>query len=296
MLIRTVLLISLLLAGCGQSSEPQTLEQVADSGDVGSFIRQARERAEATVQPTTIAEINAVLRPHDRLYKPDGDGPFPMVMFFHGCSGPTLSHEEDWAAFYKGINVAMLAVDSYAGRGINWEDACNMQVMTPWQRAADVLATLSYARTLDFVDSSRLILTGFSHGAITTWTAQVFASTETPPLSLSAWPTDGFDGVQLSFPFYGSCIGRWTVPIKTVAFLAEEDRYIDEQSCIDYANDNEDMSAYFSYRIFEGATHTFDHARPNQSNVEAGSVYDADATAEAQATIAAAIAGLSEGN
>ncbi len=54
------------------------------------------------------------------------------------------------------------------------------------------------------------------------------------------------------------------------------------------------MAAYFSYKIFTGATHTFDHARPNASNVEAGSVYDAAATAEAQAMIAAEIKAFKE--
>ncbi|MGI9287371.1 MAG: dienelactone hydrolase family protein [Pseudomonadales bacterium] len=301
----------LLLTACNQSNPPtesvdtpakaseeqearKTLEEVADNGGAERFIAAAFERAKANVQPTDIASINAALRPHDNIFKPEGEGPFPAVLFFHGCSGPTATHEQDWAKFYNDIGVAMIAVDSYAGRGIAWEDACDLQVMTPWQRAADVLATIAYARTLDYVDANRLLLTGFSHGAMTVWTTLVFASTETPPLGLATWPAGAMDGVRLSFPFYGACMGNWTVPIPTTMFLSEDDRYIDEQSCVDYATANPDMSAYFSYRIFAGATHTFDHARPNASNVEAGSVYDAGATGEAQATIAAAVAELNK--
>ncbi len=277
------------LIACG-SAPRSTLEEVADNGGVEEFLGKAYTDAKATVQTRDLASINAELRPHDRVYKPDEKGRFPTVLFFHGCSGATLSHEQDWAEFYNGIGVAMIAVDSYSGRGIEWEQACDMKVMTPWQRAADVLASIDFAKQQAFVNAEHIILMGFSHGAITVWTTQVFASTKTAPLGLDAWPEDVMNGVQLSLPFYGSCIGRWTVPVKTIAFLAEDDRYIDEQSCIDFAKQNSDMADYFSYKIFPGATHTFDHSRPNASNVEAGSVYDAGATSEAMAMIAQAIA------
>lgn len=298
------LLIGILgLAGCSNPSpvtappiageEPrQSLEEAVESGGTEAFMKKAFAHARASVPNTTLEKINAELRPHDKVFVPDGNGPFPTVLFFHGCSGATASHEEDWSAFYNRIGVAMIAVDSYAGRGINWVDACDAKVMTPWQRAADVLATVAHARTLDFVDSNALILTGFSHGAMTLWTTQVFASDNTAPISLEEWPAGGLDGVQLSFPFYGTCTGRWTIELPTVSFLGEDDRYIEEQSCIDYATNNQDMSDYFNYKVFAGATHTFDHARPNQSNVDAGSVYDPEATSEAQRIIAAAIRSL----
>ena len=315
-----VILVLMLLAACGgketadsaaaesnaatESTAPasteaprQTLEEAVDNGGTEAFMVSAMAHARASVGITTLDAINAELRPHDRLFKPEGDGPFPAVLFFHGCSGPTASHEDDWAEFYNSINVVMIAVDSYAGRGIDWNDACNAKAMTPWQRAADVLATVAYARTLDYVDSDALVLSGFSHGAMTIWQSQVFASTKEAPISLASWPEGAMDGVRLSFPFYGTCTNRWTAPISTTAFLGDNDRYIDEQSCIDYAAANNDVKGsdgepLFSYRVFEGATHTFDHARPNKANVDAGSVYDAAATTEAQQTIAAAIAQL----
>lgn len=283
-----VSLILTSLVACG--SAPRTsLEDVADNGGAEEFIANAYAKAQANVQSRDLASINAELRPYDRIYKPDGDGQSPVVLFFHGCSGATLSHEEDWASFYNGIGVAMIAVDSYAGRGIQWEDACDLKVMTPWQRAGDVLATIEFAKTQNFVDASQIILMGFSHGAITVWTTQVFASSKNAPLGLDSWPENVMEGVQLSLPFYGSCIGKWTLPLRTIAFMAEDDRYVDEQSCIDFAEQNTDLAEHFSYKVFAGATHTFDHARPNASNVEAGSVYDAAATLEAQAMIAAEI-------
>lgn len=287
-------LAALLGLGCiGPESEQesvaprQDLEAAAEEGSIGDLYAAARERASA--ERTTIDEIQAVLRPHDRVFKPEGPGPFPTMLFFHGCSGPTPSHEEDWARFYNGIGVAVIAVDSYAGRGINWEEACNLEVMTAWERAGDVLATLQYARGLEFVDAENLAVTGFSHGAWTIWTTLVFASSETPPINLESWPAGGLQGLKLALPFYGGCHEPWAVPVPTLAFLAEDDRYIDEQGCVDFATRNPDLAGVFSYRIFNGATHTFDHATPNLANVEAGSKYDAAALAESQRMISATI-------
>lgn len=291
----TVLALSgLILLGCSDPSGEktaggarQTLESAANEGSIENLFAVAR--AQASAESTTIEAINAVLRPHDRIFRPEGAGPFPTMLFFHGCSGATQSHEEDWADFYNGIGVTVIAVDSYAGRGINWEDACNLKAMTAWERAGDILATLEYARSLDFVDAENLGVTGFSHGAWTIWTTLVFASSKTPPINLEAWPAGGLDGLKLALPFYGGCHERWTIPVHTIAFLAGDDRYVDEQSCVDFAARNPDLSLLFSYHIFGGATHTFDHARPNLANVEAGSVYDAAATAESQRIIATAI-------
>ncbi|MFK7730447.1 MAG: dienelactone hydrolase family protein [Pseudomonadales bacterium] len=283
-----VSLVAASLLGCG-SAPRSTLEDVADNGGAEEFIATAYAEAKANVRPRDLASINTELRPYDRVYKSESEGQSPVVLFFHGCSGATVSHEEDWAAFYNSIGVGMIAVDSYTGRSIEWEDACDLRVMTTWQRAADVLATIEFAKRQDYIDANQIILMGFSHGAITVWTTQVFASTKTTPLGLDSWPEGVMDGVQLSLPFYGSCIGEWTLPLRTIAFLAEDDRYIDEQSCVDFAEQNTDVAEHFSYKVFAGATHTFDHSRPNASNVEAGSVYDAAATAEAQAMIASEI-------
>jgi len=294
MFLTAIAAAGLLLLACSNRSSEQTtdaprqdLESVADEGSIEDLYAAAR--AQASAETTTIEDINEALRPHDRVYKPEGAGRFPTMLFFHGCSGPTRSHEEDWAAFYNSIGVAVIAVDSFAGRGIAWEEACNLQVMTAWERAGDVLATLRYARSLDFVDAEHLGATGFSHGAWTIWTALALASTATPPINLERWPDDGLDGLKLALPFYGGCYERWTVSVRTIAFLAEADRYIDEQSCVQFANRNPELATVFSYHVFSGATHTFDHATPNLANVEAGSVYDGAAVAEAKRMISAAI-------
>jgi dienelactone hydrolase len=243
------------------------------------FLSEARNRASA--EATSLSELKALLQPYLRVYKPPGPGRFPTILFLHGCSGPTLSHEAEWADFYTGLGAAVIAVDSLAPRNLAEEPVCNLEALTGRERAADVLAILDYARALPFVDPHRMALTGFSHGAWTIWELFVLASHRRPPLGLQTWPESSLDGVRAAFLFYGPCLENWTVSIPTVVFLAEADRYIDEENCLAEGveeNPGGMKNDELEFRVFENATHTFDHAHPNQSNRAAGSVYDPIAT------------------
>lgn len=257
----------------------ETLEQAVENNNMEDLLANALKRAQSTVPQISLAQIGAQLRPHDIIYRPDGEGPFPAVLFFHGCSGRTLSHEQDWAKRYNSAGVALISVDSYSGRGIDWEDACNMEKMLPWQRAGDVLSTIEYAKSLTDINPDQLYLSGFSHGAMTVWATLVFASSKTPPIGLDNWSVGGIEGVKAAFPFYGSCREPWTVDVDTTIFLGDSDRYIDESACEDYLPLHPKGAGPLTVTIYKEATHTFDHAVPNEANVAAGSVYDAKATA-----------------
>src|SRR5260370_1620099 len=56
---------------------------------------------------------------HAQLYKPEGDGPFPVVIALHGCggvagpSGPGQARYRDWAAQLLKNGNAGLLPDSY---------------------------------------------------------------------------------------------------------------------------------------------------------------------------------------
>jgi len=250
-------------------------------GQSAEEIMMLRDMTRANTPTKSMAEINAELRPHDINYIPDGDGPFPVVLFFHGCSGRTLSHEQDWAKRMNDAGIAMISVDSYSGRGINWEDACNFKSMIPWQRAADVFTTIEHVRSIDNLDKNNIYLAGFSHGAMTNWAANVFASHKQAPISLKKYPKNGFKGVKGSFIFYGPCMEPVNTDVITHAFLGDNDAYIDENLCINYQNIHPENAGSFDYTIYKNATHTFDHAKPNAANVEAGSIYDEASTLDA---------------
>ena len=240
-----------------------------------------RSLTRAVTTSQSSADIKKERRPHDITYMPQGDGPFPVVLFFHGCSGRTLSHEQEWAARLNSENIAMISVDSYTGRNIRWQEACDFTTMIPWERASDVIATIDHVKGLKKIDSNNIYLAGFSHGAMTLWAAQVFASEKQPPIGMENWPQNGFDGVKGNFLFYGPCMEPWTVDVTTHVFTGDNDLYIDQQMCVDYKNIHPKDAGSFDLSIYRDATHTFDHANPNPANVEAGSVYDEAATMDA---------------
>ena len=58
---------------------------------------------------------------HAQLYKPDGNGPFPVVIALHGCSSgelpePVLPRYRDWAEQLLKAGDAVLLPDSYGSR------------------------------------------------------------------------------------------------------------------------------------------------------------------------------------
>lgn len=257
-------------------AEPMTAEEIGQMASISTNARRATR---------PIGDLQPMLRSFDRIYTPRGVAPFPTVLFFHGCEGPTRSHEADWASFYTGQGYAMIAVDSIAGREIDWEDVCNMQALNPAERAADVFATVEYARGLPFVDGEQMILTGFSHGAATVWASLLLASSDMPPIGIRSLPRDGLRGIQAAYMFYGPCLSPWTLDVPAVSFIGENDRYIDPRDCARSARKANVSGVDFDYEIYPGATHTFDHRKPNAANQEAGSVYDRKATEMARARI-----------
>ena len=87
---------------------------------------------------------------HAQLYKPDGDGPFPVVIALHGCGGlaghsePVQARYRDWAEqLLKGGN-AVLLPDSYGSRELGPQCRVNVKerrVLARRERVADIMAS-----------------------------------------------------------------------------------------------------------------------------------------------------------
>ncbi|WP_322406968.1 dienelactone hydrolase family protein [Idiomarina sp. PL1-037] len=286
--ITAVMLISACSSNVGDNRA--SLEEAVDNGIQEDWIIKARQNAEQSVSPKPLSQLQAELLPHETVYLPTDKSaaPYPTLLFLHGCSGPTASHEKDWAKRFNELGVAVIAVDSYSGRGTDWNDACNFQKMTPWERSGDIVATIESLSEREQFDANSVYLAGFSHGAGTIWTFLRQLSDERAPLSLARWPKTDYETViDGAFMFYGTCQGPWSVDIDSLMFLGADDRYIDETQCMNYSHPAD--GGHFEYVVYPDATHTFDHADPNPANVEAGSVYDEQATLDAWRRIKAKI-------
>src|ERR1700738_412210 len=87
---------------------------------------------------------------HAQLYRPDGDGPFPVVIALHGCGGlagrsePVQQRYRDWAEQLLKDGNAVLLPDSYGSRELGPQ--CRVKdrerhVLARRERVADIMAS-----------------------------------------------------------------------------------------------------------------------------------------------------------
>lgn len=119
------------------------------------------------------------------IYKPEGQGPFPLVVINHGKetgpSGLQRRFTAGWASrfFLERGYVVFLpmrtgfskSTGSYVGGECNVESNGRVQ-------AEDVAATVTYAHTLDYVDRKQTLVVGQSHGG---WTTLAYGASKPDP-------------------------------------------------------------------------------------------------------------------
>ena len=116
------------------------------------------------------------------VFRPKGEGPFPLVVYNHGRAVASKRDQQgrqrsEHLARYlvsKGFVVMMPTRigywETYAG-GFDPEDSgnCNSRRVEPMSLAASdqVMATVAYAKSLPYVDTSRWVVMGVSVGGLT---------------------------------------------------------------------------------------------------------------------------------
>ena len=109
------------------------------------------------------------------IFKPDGEGPFPLVVINHGknAGDPHAQARSRFKAvsreFVSRGYVVMLPMREGFSRssGSYIDGGCDL-VDNGLTQARDVRSALDYARTLPFVDAKRIVVIGQSHGGLTT--------------------------------------------------------------------------------------------------------------------------------
>lgn len=240
--------------------------------------------------------ISALLRPHDTVLRPEGEGPFPAALLFHGCGGvqPFL---HDWAARLRDQGFLAVVVDSLTGRGLPWEDVCSGSALLGGERAGDVLVSLDDVRRRPDVDPERIALLGWSHGSWAVLDLLAFDPPRTLPWNLSRAPADGLAGVSAAVLFYPYCgvaahaPGHWSSDARTLLLLANRDRITPAEDCRAVAATLREQGRPVEIHSYD-AQHGFD--APEYA-VGTNEHYDAEVTADAQARVAAFLAPLVDG-
>ena len=105
-----------------------------------------------------------------KVFKPVGNGPFPVALILHGCGGKT-PFLEAYAQTAVKAGYAAVVVDSFRPRGMSTLDAklfvCTGVALQGLKRSADVFGMLAWLEGQPWADHQRVFLAGWSHGG---WT------------------------------------------------------------------------------------------------------------------------------
>lgn len=218
------------------------------------------------------AELSALLAPHYTIAKPDGVGPFPTAILFHGCDG-VADNMHRWADALVADGWAAVIVDSHTPRSIldydMWRLVCAGQLLPGAERAGDVMTAISDASAMPFVDQDRLALIGMSHGG---WSIMELLALDTagrvpfnltrPPAALSR---DGLSGVQaviLVYPWCGLANRArrrpWAHDAPALFLLARDDVIAPAAECERVADALEAAGKDVSTVVYPDVTHGFD--------------------------------------
>ena len=224
----------------------------------------SRPIADTALQPT--------LWPEEALYRPDGAGPFPAVVLLSGCLG-ARAKDVRWAERLRAQGYVVLVPDSFTGRGLVTlgQRVSVCQGLTLWggTRAGDVLASLAHLRTVPYVDSTRLAVLGFSHGAWAALDLLAVASEE---------DVRGLRAVIGFYPYCGVASRArwfgWHVDVPTLLLLAAKDQVVSASQCQSLAERAAAHGRRVAFTVYSDVGHVFDW-RSSPATLDAHSRVDA---------------------
>jgi carboxymethylenebutenolidase len=155
---RLLALIALMLLGC--------------KGPSATAYTPPPSYEDAGPPPALVAFPSGPRTLHGFLYRPDGDGPFPAVVFNHG-SEPMPGDRRDEAMFYVPHGF-VLFVPHRRGQGRSRDAGEYIGRISDDARVVDelvaqtddVIAAVAYVHSLPYVDGARVAVAGCSFGGI----------------------------------------------------------------------------------------------------------------------------------
>jgi len=225
----------------------------------------------ASSSPFTPADIGA--GPEDdppttavgRLYLPPGAHPprsVPAVVLLHGSGGILPSRELTYAPQLARMGVAALVVDSFGARRDRGTEFLERVLnITETMMLADAYSGLRFLAARPEIDPKRVVLTGFSYGAMATMYAlYAQVADKLAPPQANDRPLRFAGHVA----FYGPCIARFTDSRTTGApllmLIGGGDQIVDQTRCAEIAADMRAGGSQVESIVYPGAVHQWDGA------------------------------------
>lgn len=195
------------------------------------------------------------------LMKPVGAGPFPTVLLLHGCGGPLTdkgkiaARERAWMELLTAEGYAALLLDSFNPRG--FASICTRgerPLSAEEDRPFDAYAALGWLRNQPFVAPERIVIFGWSHGAMTT-----LAAISAAGLEKVGWNGPGF---LAAVAFYPGCLSAGKTAYRTevpmLLQLGEQDDWTPARYCQRLAEQLRRDGREVAIDTYPGAHHGFD--------------------------------------
>jgi len=183
------------------------------------------------------------------LFKPEGTGPFPAVVYMSGCNGldfpPEAKQEKRVIDSLTSKGIAVLIVDPFTARGEK-DGVCEkinektfVQVFT--RAGNDAVAALRVVKAMPDIDPNKVFLQGYSYGAIASLYATDMKTPGTHDTKVA--------GVIAYYPY---CYDDVDPSVPTLVLIGEKDDFVSVAACQAVTG-----KASFDLVVYPGATHGF---------------------------------------
>jgi dienelactone hydrolase len=199
---------------------------------------------------------------------PRGTGPFPAVLFLHGCNGfsgfDAVAADRLAAKGYVGVALDALGPDEPHG-------ACT-DPSGARKEAGAARSTLAWLRTQSYVNADRLGIIGFSMGGIA-------ALDLIDPIGAAVAAPDG---LRIVVAYYPACDGRdGNVTVPLAIFDGDADKFTPAPPCAALVQAATAAGKTAQITTYPGATHAFNLPVPEFTFFGQTIRFDASATEDA---------------
>jgi dienelactone hydrolase len=181
----------------------------------------------------------------------------PAVVMLHGSGGVLAARELTYGKQLASLGVAALVVDAFTARrdrGTRYTE--RLLNITETMLIADAYSALDYLAAQPAIDPERVVLIGFSYGAMAT----MYALHEQVAERMA--PGGGRFAGHVAF--YGPCVARFadrrTTGAPLLMLYGEADEIIDRQRCVEVAEDFRAGGSEVEIIAYPGAVHQWDGA------------------------------------
>jgi dienelactone hydrolase len=216
----------------------------------------------ASSSPYLLTDVDKKRAPatvvHATLFLPPGPHApqsLPAVVMLHGSSGVLAARELTYGKQLAAMGVAALVVDSFGARrdrGSSYTE--RLLNITETMFVADGYAALGSLAARPEIDSKRVVLVGFSYGAMAAMYALM-----TEVADRMAPPGLRFAG---HVSFYGPCVARFddrrTTGAPLLMLYGSDDQIIDHARCGAFADDLRAGGSQVDVVVYPGAVHQWD--------------------------------------